>query len=523
MRELAVRKLSEAYHLDEIAASVATMQSASSLDDVAKAVLQRAPNDVHAKYVNFFHEKIPSRALAESTSLLPLNEILRESSIDSATLRTRAITKVLKEDYDGAIKDLTEALNSVPRDNIQHLDRGSSNNARNETVVSCHVTRDAKHYKQRLNDDQKPTGMEAQLHFQRATVQLGLACQSVEAVLKVKWPSQQESTENTSIDSDTRFHQSLPAYQKVKLNTKRALRDLTFFLSKLEYSPGLAIKVGGTVPAAPSDKGLLQGSNNSSDHIQLEPSIKTSVTAGKTTNLDSENPSARIYQISNLFSTTPPTDLPPFPSTLSNPHEPESSKNSQTNQVMSTIRSERVTYHPLLSEALHGLLLCHSLLQTDTSTIHKYAYMVARLVSLSDGLPIFLSSRSASRADWTDILFETKDWLKLDHSWDHLCQSSRTSRERRSKLPSQPANHQNETTGNSTKSPDNDGDSNDETPSSKLPSAKQQNHHPDLKAYSLGTDRAAIIKRWIMEAPHLPDASVNPRKGKKKGGGGGAP
>src|ERR1700760_771312 len=41
MREMATQKLSQAYHLDEIATSVATMQSASTLDDVAQFVLSR--------------------------------------------------------------------------------------------------------------------------------------------------------------------------------------------------------------------------------------------------------------------------------------------------------------------------------------------------------------------------------------------------------------------------------------------------------------------------------------------------
>ena len=53
MREQATRKLAHAYHLDEIAASVATMQSASALEDVARLVLQRDEEDSDAKYVHF--------------------------------------------------------------------------------------------------------------------------------------------------------------------------------------------------------------------------------------------------------------------------------------------------------------------------------------------------------------------------------------------------------------------------------------------------------------------------------------
>src|SRR5439155_8791522 len=110
MRELATQKLSKAYHLDEIASSVATMQSASALEDVASLVLQRNPNDSDAKYVHFFHEKIPSRMLAQCTNLEPLNEVIMYNLGSGEPLRTRAITKIFKEDYMGAAKDLTEAL-----------------------------------------------------------------------------------------------------------------------------------------------------------------------------------------------------------------------------------------------------------------------------------------------------------------------------------------------------------------------------------------------------------------------------
>jgi len=93
MREHATSKLSHAYRLDEIAASVATMQSASALEDVAKHVLQRNDQDPEAQYVHFFHEKIPSRAMAESTSLAPLTEIINacpfsdEGSVECLVVR----------------------------------------------------------------------------------------------------------------------------------------------------------------------------------------------------------------------------------------------------------------------------------------------------------------------------------------------------------------------------------------------------------------------------------------------------
>jgi hypothetical protein len=80
LRALAVQKLAQAYKADEIASSVMVMQGGSVFDDVAERVLKVGahhspselgspnseqcyldPKDPDARYVHFFHEKIPSR------------------------------------------------------------------------------------------------------------------------------------------------------------------------------------------------------------------------------------------------------------------------------------------------------------------------------------------------------------------------------------------------------------------------------------------------------------------------------
>lgn len=58
--QLAVVKLAKAYAIDEIGTSVLVMQC-TALDDIADKVLKKDPHNVDAKYVSFFHEKIPSR------------------------------------------------------------------------------------------------------------------------------------------------------------------------------------------------------------------------------------------------------------------------------------------------------------------------------------------------------------------------------------------------------------------------------------------------------------------------------
>ena len=61
LRALAVQKLAAAYAADEIASSVMVMQGGSVFDDIAERVLKYDSNDADARYVHFFHEKIPSR------------------------------------------------------------------------------------------------------------------------------------------------------------------------------------------------------------------------------------------------------------------------------------------------------------------------------------------------------------------------------------------------------------------------------------------------------------------------------
>jgi hypothetical protein len=85
LRAMAVQKLAQAYKADEIASSVMVMQGGSVFDDVAEKVLKIGgsfffsflfpfrygveetycvdPHDVDARYVHFFHEKIPSRCV----------------------------------------------------------------------------------------------------------------------------------------------------------------------------------------------------------------------------------------------------------------------------------------------------------------------------------------------------------------------------------------------------------------------------------------------------------------------------
>ncbi|BFZ65493.1 hypothetical protein YB2330_006666 [Saitoella coloradoensis] len=213
MRELACQKLARAYAADEVAASVATMQASSALDDVAEKVLKRDPNHVDARYVHFFHEKIPSRKLADSTSLDVLDALAASSPMDLWYVRTRAIVRAFKDDYLGAIKDITSALAT-----LKYLGGAGKNFA---PVVPGGVS-----------------SLESQFVFHRASNYLSLAVRSIDAV-----PA------GTPIDAE--------AQKAIRQYARRAIRDFTRFVGAFKFSPSVSVLVAagdGPEPTSPPEE-----------------------------------------------------------------------------------------------------------------------------------------------------------------------------------------------------------------------------------------------------------------------------
>ena len=452
MREQATQKLSRAYQLDEIAASVATMQGASSLEDVAKLVLQRNVNDTDAKYVHFFHEKIPSRRLAQCTMLEPLDQVIQNRPTVGATLRTRAVTRIFKDDYTGAAHDLTEGLAVCRYTMAQHkAGRGQLElaNVLGGSERRNGGARDWKH-EAKIDEADQPSSLETQILFHRAGVFLTLAFQNVNASLSGLNQAQgTEAPQRRLVDQEA-HERRLEARKLVKTYAKRALRDYLGFLSHFDYTPGLPVELTGEFSrkvnqptgeyslskAGSSAQSFLEMSGNSSlsnghladalvphKHNEASHYGINRLSGGRTY---ASLPSPEIYSVSTLFSSTPPNNLPPYP--------PDSQTLVPRNQVIQkktpdltsyllaqSEPHEAVTYHPLFTDALHSLLLCHSLIQTSPKEHLRHAHMVARLARVCDGYPIFLAARSPSRADWIEVIRRANNWIGLRQSWETLC------------------------------------------------------------------------------------------------------
>ncbi|KAL8722528.1 MAG: hypothetical protein Q9225_000996 [Loekoesia sp. 1 TL-2023] len=571
MREMASQKLSHAYHLDEIAASVATMQSASSLEEVAKLVLQRNADNIDAKYVDFFHEKIPSRMLAESTSVEPLDEIIHSQPTDAPVLRTRALTKIIKKDLAGAAADLTEALAVARFIATQH--RAAQGQVELSNALSGAQGSGFRAWprESRLIDDNRPSSLEPQLLFHRAGVYLTLACQNAASYLGTPHVPDCLRAESKPIDlkvqaqNDPLSEQShlcgLEARKYTKSYAKKALRDYISFLAFLDYTPGTAADAAKdyeyhsrtTAPsprqsaASPQDTPPDTANERVSDDIAFPDTLvqsegeKTFRPRGPTeATAHSSSPLRKVYSLSDLFAASAPADLPPYPvaprrMVKLGSVEPATLPDGTGSFLSASGHNEAITYHPLLTESLHSLLLCHCLIQTSSKEHLRHAHMVARLTRICEGYPIFLAARSPSRSDWMEVIRRTDNWIGLEQSWESLCapvpliDQSRQIPRGKTQAQARGSRRQEAITESLT-----DGRVQDvatfqaavasrerraevlkEDLAERNGSGSKRWVQEDSKDYSISTERAIAIARWVKEAPtSIPGSGKSKRRRK---------
>ncbi|KAK4560496.1 hypothetical protein LTR86_005693 [Recurvomyces mirabilis] len=447
IRQKAVKLLSKAFTLDEVAASVATMQATSTVEDVAQHVLKREAGNTDAKYVHFFHEKIPSRAMEHYTPLDPLNEIISSLPLElqAPPLRTRALVQIFKSQWEGAATDLTmalritEELKRTHKPNAQQLELASKMREEQEAWSKGYKDwRSVPH----LKEDDQPQSLEQQLYFNRGGVYLTIACQGVNDALDglKEYQEAQAKGETNGVDAKAQAAR-LEARKKVKTYAKRALRDYLSFLSNFDYTPGLPFEITNEIMRRVYD--LANGNKTQTPLpktrlVELDNDDKEVAEDGETENGHSSAitrhekarpepfergedgwpkfPSPKIHPASALFAERPPADIPAFPN--------EQTTHAMLNNEMiheAFGSREAVTYHPLLTDALHSLLLAHSLLQTNPTELLRHAHNAARLARIADGYPIFQAARSPARADWIEVLRRANNWLGLSVPWQKLC------------------------------------------------------------------------------------------------------
>ncbi|KAJ9607969.1 hypothetical protein H2200_008048 [Cladophialophora chaetospira] len=424
MREHATQKLSHAYRLDEIASSVAMMQSASALEDVAKHVLQRDEQNADAQYVHFFHEKIPSMHMAEHTKLEPLADVIRQKPTEPSPFRTRAVARMFKDDFEGVVRDCTDGLA------VHRLYHSQHENEQRGLILARDAAKLNRDHRAegRLEEKDHPSSLEPQLLFYRGGAYLTLACENIGRALYGLRRGGVQQTGNgvspsTTIDEEQARYRA-DGRRMVRTYAKRALRDYLSFLSHFDYTPGLSAEYteaflervsSGSLGRGTRSEKLLDVDSHSrtglSDALVKYESQKDRLNPKPLPQI----PKPAIHKLNELFAAVAPADLPPYPA--------EENQHINPDHPIFSLPdfSEAVTYHPLLTDVLHSVLLCHCLIQTSTKELQRHAYMAARVARVCDGYPIFLAARSPARADWIEILRRTKNWLSLTSTWDKLC------------------------------------------------------------------------------------------------------
>lgn len=383
----------------------------------------------------------------------PLNEVISSLPMEQQAppLRTRGLVHIFKHQLEDAVLDFTMALRITEEVKRSH----KPDQQQLELASKMREEQEAwnKGYKDwravpQLKDEDQPKSLEMQLLFNRAGVYLTLACQSVHTALDGLQEHQAAQDSGETNGAHAKAHAlRLDARKRVKTFAKRAIKDYLAFLSNLDYTPGLSFEItneimrrvydlaNGNRTQTPLQKDRLVEVNSSDDELSPSDGSNAEKQDNKSALVKHRRaktepfelgedgwpkfPTPKIYPSSALFAEKPLSDLPPFP------RAEESNSNHHSVPLHQALRSrEAVTYHPLLIDALHSLLLAHALAQTSPTEHLRHAHNAARLARVADGYPIFQNARSPARSDWIELIRLANNWIGLSMPWQKLCAPS---------------------------------------------------------------------------------------------------
>ncbi|KAI0045661.1 hypothetical protein FA95DRAFT_1607515 [Auriscalpium vulgare] len=400
LRALAVQKLAAAYRADEIASSVMVMQGGSVFDDIAERVLKFDPNDADAKYVHFFHEKIPSRQLAESTTTHVLDELIAAHPQRLEFLRTRGIVHTFRDEYSLATKDFTYALKEA------RAVRKARTMHRNNNLP----TQNGKGNKKKKGDVKKKSNGQAPPNGTSASADGGGDTADGDPLLL--HPSVLPDAPEP-IEPQLLFLRGAAYLQHAVFLIEEALLKLEG-IRKVPSNDGAELRLcyvengryGGVEIGNPEGPlGRKDGPKLQAYRAKLaEDAFREQICALlKKSVRDHER---FLAHFDTLETPVPPLardELPAHatyafllaeslrPGTHAQPPPPPDAQPLFT------------TYHPLLVEAHFSILLCQLMLG-DFSTLLRTFVRAARLVDGLEGYPVFLPPRSMAQAEFVEVL-----------------------------------------------------------------------------------------------------------------------
>ncbi|KAF7312387.1 CRAL-TRIO-N domain-containing protein [Mycena indigotica] len=436
LRALAVQKLAAAYRADEIASSVMVMQGGTVFDDLAERVLKVDPNDPDARYVHFFHEKIPSRQLAEFTTTQVLDELIQRQPQKLEYYRTRGIVHSFRDEFSLATKDFTHALKearAIRKAKVSHHHNYSAptqNGKANGAKGSKKRKGGSKSKVQPVPDEETgdaggegesddallphpsvlpdaPTPLEPQLLFLRGATYLQQAIHIIEsAILKLegvyKFPA--TSPGGSSVNGvDLRL--SLlegSVYGGVEIGNPEGPLGCSSGKKVQAYREIFGVAENGEWNTVNGERektrdqiiGLVRKSIR--DHERFLAHFDSiNAVAQLQFGIDKTIVEKVEYAFKVAEAVRPGTQTPPTP--LSQQGQLPYSESDYELPTTFT------TYHPLLVEAHFSILLCYLLLGDFTTMLPTFVN-TAKIIDGLEGYPVFLPPRSLAQAEFLEVL-----------------------------------------------------------------------------------------------------------------------
>ncbi|CAA7264867.1 unnamed protein product [Cyclocybe aegerita] len=401
LRVLAVQKLAEAYKSDEIASSVMVMQGGSVFDDVAERVLKTDPHDTDAKYVHFFHEKIPSRQLAESTTTRVLDELIALHPQRLHYYRTRGIVHCFRDEFSQATKDFTYALKearAVRKAHMAHHNNGSQSESR----TSKNSKRRKGSSANRTNGQAPPDGT--------STMENNLDSSDGEPLLK--HPSVLDDAPNP-IEPQLLFLRGAAYLQHAVHLIESAVLKIEG-IRKAPSVDGAELrlcyiengKYGGTEIGNPDGPLGERGGKKLAAYTEVlgkKPFRECITQLLKKSLRDHEKFLAHFDSLESP-NAMPDGDLAfqtEYAFLLSESIRPGNHNNMPP--PMTDAPAMFTTYHPLLVESMFSVLICQLML-ADFANLLPAFIRTALVVDGLEGYPIFLPPRSMSQAEFIEVL-----------------------------------------------------------------------------------------------------------------------
>ncbi|KAG8807771.1 hypothetical protein FRC17_004272, partial [Serendipita sp. 399] len=405
LRVLAVQKLAAAYQADEIAASVMVMQGATALDDIAERVLKVDPNDLNARYVHFFHEKIPSRQLAEFTTTDVLDELIETQPTRIHYYRTRGIVRCFRDEFTLAIKDFT------------HVYKESRALRKAQAAHRAEEARRPKTKGKKKNGDHKSNGQ---------------APPSGTSV-----PDSSAGDEGSLPKDPQQLHPSVSPDAPDAIEPQSLfMRGATYFQQAIFMIEQKILAIEGVerVPAQDAlelklhlfENGRYGGVNGEAPDGPLGPKNGVKMQAYRAALATPEfvesvlsllRKSIRDHEKFMAYFDTVDGVLPYFDGNLAEKTEAafllsESLRPGSHAPPPPLPENPGIftTYHPLLVEATFSAILCRLISGDFVSTLPAYQ-RAAALVDGLEGYPVFLPARSMAQAEFVEIL------ERLSSSW----------------------------------------------------------------------------------------------------------